>query len=235
LGLLASRYLRGDYLRNNPSWDIEDSLWKAERVTDLVKTAGFPARSFCEVGCGAGGVLAELRKRFPDAELVGYDIASDASKFWPLHGWADISFCVGDFLELNRRRFDVLLLLDVIEHLENPFDFLLRLREYGCYFVFHLPLDLSVSNVLREKPLLRAWSRVGHLHFFTKGIALSLLKECQYYVLECCYTGAAFTSPKRDWKTRLADFPRRLAYLVNKDFGVRLLGGETLMILAQPG
>ena len=32
---------------------------------------------------------------------------------------------------------------------------------------------------------------------------------------------------------RLAGWPRRLAYFVNKDMGVRLLGGETLMVLAR--
>ena len=35
-------------------------------------------------------------------------------------------------------------------------------------------------------------------------------------------------------KTRFAAIPRRIAYAVNKDIGVRLLGGETLLVLAKP-
>jgi hypothetical protein len=35
-------------------------------------------------------------------------------------------------------------------------------------------------------------------------------------------------------KTRLVALPRRIAYAVNKDFDVRLLGGETLLVLAKP-
>jgi SAM-dependent methyltransferase len=212
---------------------MEDGLWKAKQVQEVITTAGVKPRSICEVGCGAGGILAELRRFFPDAELYGYDIASDAAKFWSQHAWAKISFKVGDFFALNQRHFDVLLLLDVIEHLENPFDFLLRLREYGRFFVFHIPLDLSATNILRKSPLLQARSRVGHLHYFTKDLALALVKECGYEILDCHYTGAAFTSPKRNWMTRLAKLPRLLAYALSKDVGVRLLGGETLMILAE--
>lgn len=60
-----------------------------------------------------------------------------------------------------------------------------------------------------------------------------MAKECLYHVLDWRYTEAAFTSPKCNWKSRLAALPRRLAYSVNKDMGVRLLGGETFMALAQ--
>lgn len=55
-----------------------------------------------------------------------------------------------------------------------------------------------------------------------------------YEVLDWRYTGASLNSPNRYLKTRLAALPRRLAYAGNKDFGVRLLGGETLVVLAKP-
>ena len=230
---ISEKYTGGDYLSRNPSWDIEDSGWKASRIQGILREIDLKPSCICEVGCGAGGVLVQLRRVFPDAELFGYDIATDAARFWSRHDEARIHFEVGDFFQVNQRRFDVLLLLDVIEHLENPFDFLRRLREYADYFILHIPLDLSASNIIREASLLSARSKVGHVHYFSKGLALALLDDCGYEVLKCHYTGAAFTSPKRNWKTRLAALPRRLAYSVNKDFGVRVLGGETLLILAQ--
>jgi hypothetical protein len=140
---------------------------------------------------------------------------------------------VGDFFQLNQRRYDVLLLLDVIEHLQDPFVFLDRLRHYADFFIFHIPIDLSAMNVLRERPLLKARRKVGHIHYFTKGLALALLGDCGYKILDWCYTEAAFTTPKYNWKTRLASLPRCVAYRANKDWGVRFLGGETLMVLAQ--
>ena len=230
---IRDRYTDGDYLRHNPSWDIEDSGWKTSRIDSILRELDLKPGSICEVGCGAGGVLVELRRFFPDAELFGYDIASDAARFWSKHGAARIHFELGDFFQLNQRHFDVLLLLDVIEHLENPFEFLRRLREYADFFVFHIPLDLSASNIIRETSLLSARSKVGHVHYFSKGLALALLDDSGYEIMAWRYTGAAFSSSKGDWKTKLASLPRLLAYSISKDWGVRLLGGETVIVLAK--
>jgi len=76
-------------------------------------------------------------------------------------------------------------------------------------------------------------TKVGHIHYFTKRLALALLEDCGYDMLKWCYTGAAFTSPQRTWKLKLASLPRRLAYSMSKDWGVRFLGGETLMVVAR--
>lgn len=228
------QYLTGDYLAHNPTWDIEDSPWKAHQVLRMLRIHHLDPHDIVEVGCGGGGVLAALRTSFPDASLVGYEIAPDAAKFWAAHGTAGIRFVLGDFLATNGHRFDVLLLLDVLEHLPNPFEFLQRLHGQAEHYVFHIPLDLSASSVLRGQPLLHVRRNVGHIHYFTKELALTLLEECGFDVVDWFYTGASLNSPNRSLKTRLSALPRRLAYAFNKNFGVRLLGGETLLVLAKP-
>jgi hypothetical protein len=76
--------------------------------------------------------------------------------------------------------------------------------------------------------------KVGHLHYFTKGLVLALLEECGYEVRDWFYTGAAFSAPQRSLRTRIFSFPRRIVYAALKDVGVRLLGGQTIIILAEP-
>ena len=228
-----NKYMSDEYLRDNPSWDSEDSPWKAAFVPKILNGVELIPKSICEVGCGAGGVLAELRKIYPNTELFGWDIAPSAEGFWEKHQNARINFTVGDFLALNTRKFDVILLLDVIEHVADPFEFLSRLRGNANYYIFHFPLDLSATSILRERPILEARKKVGHIHYFTKSLALSLISECGYDVKDWWYSGAAFNGPRRNWKTILASFPRRLAYALNQDWGVRALGGETLYILAK--
>ena len=125
-------------------------------------------------------------------------------------------------------------MLDVFEHIRDPFSFLENSRRHATHFVFHVPLDLSASAIVRGYPLINARKKVGHLHYYTKDLALSTLFETGYEVLDWRYTGASLNSPNRSLKTRLAAMPRRIAYAVNKDFGVRLLGGETLLVLAKP-
>ena len=75
----------------------------------------------------------------------------------------------------------------------------------------------------------------GLVHYFTKGLVLALLEECGYQVRDWFYTGAAFSAPKRSWKTRFVSLPRRIVYGFARDVGARLLGGETVMVLAEPG
>ena len=230
---IDQRYTGGDYWAQNPTWDSEDAPWKAGQIQRLLSRHAIAARTIAEVGCGAGVVLAKLRESRPDAELYGFDIAPALAHFWEKHQQRRIRFELGDFLAINQRHYDVILLLDVVEHLANPFDFLTRIRPHAEHFVFHFPLDLSAFTVLRESPLLAVRAKVGHLHFFTKGLVLALLAECGYEVVEASYTGASLNAPRRSWRTRLAGGARRFAYAANKDLGVRLFGGETLLVLAR--
>lgn len=232
--LVTRRYTSGDYSEKNPDWDASDSPWKAERVAALLDTHDLCPLSIVEIGCGAGGILANLRSRYPSAELTGYDIARGLPRLWEKHIESGIRFVLGDYFEHADVSPDLVLVLDVIEHLGNPFEFLDRLRENCRHVVFHFPLDLSVASVFREKPLLHVRRKVGHLHFYTRGLALALLEDCGFEVIEARYTGAAYTAPNRTVTTRLAGLFRRVSYALLGDTAVRLLGGQTLMVLARP-
>ncbi|GAV19747.1 bifunctional 3-demethylubiquinone-9 3-methyltransferase/ 2-octaprenyl-6-hydroxy phenol methylase [Mariprofundus micogutta] len=231
---ISRRYIESDYLEHNPEWDMEDSPWKAGKVAAMLKRFAIEPKTICEVGCGAGGVLGAMKGDFPKADFTGYDIAPDAEKFWGELRDSGVELNVGDFFTLNSRNYDVILLLDVLEHVADPHQFLVKLRPYADHVVIHFPLDLSALSVLRETPLLHVRRKVGHIQFFTKGLALELLEECGLEVIDWQYTDAAFSAPQRGLKTKLFGLLRRLVYILNKDIGARLLGGETLMVLAKP-
>jgi SAM-dependent methyltransferase len=230
---LDGRYISDDYVNKNPTWDLEDSPWKASLVTRVLRDKGISPVSICDVGCGAGRVLLELRSAYPDAELFGFDIAPAAERFWREPESAGARLTVGDFLALNNRTYDVLLILDVLEHLGDPRAFLMGIRGAARHYVLHIPLDLSALSVAREQPLLTVRRKVGHIHYFTKNLALSLIEESGFRVTRWGYTGAAFKAPQRTWKTRLAMAPRWVAQRYDKDWAVRALGGETLIVLAE--
>lgn len=226
-------YESGEYLANNPTWDEEDSEWKASQVLKMFIRNCLTPKSIVEVGCGAGGILASLQAKFPEIEFSGFDIAPDARKFWKRHEKNGIKFSVSDFLTEQTSHYEILLLLDVIEHIPNPSEFLSNLKGRADYYVFHIPLDLSAVSVAREGPLLYVREKVGHIHYFTKGLALSLIQESGFQVIDWFYTGAAFSAPQANWRNRAARLPRWLMCRINQNLGVRLLGGETLMVLAK--
>lgn len=130
-------YESGDYLKNNPSWDSEDCSWKARFIIQFIQNHKIIPVSICDIGCGSGGVLAEIRQSYPESQLFGYDIAADAAQFWENHTEMNINFIRGDFIKLNTQKHDIILLLDVIEHLLDPITFLVNLQEFSRYIVYY--------------------------------------------------------------------------------------------------
>lgn len=231
MGLPKDKYTSDDYLKENPSWDIEDSHWKANQVQKIISKNQLHLSSVCEVGCGAGGVLVNLKQNSPGVSFVGYDIAPAAKSFWGKYKNIDINYQLGDFFELDTNHYDAILLLDVLEHVPDPHKFLTDMKGRANYLIIHFPLDLSALNILRKKPLLHVRKKVGHIHYFSKDLALEFLKECGMEVLDWTYTGASFSAPQRTFKTKLFSLLRYCLSLFNKDASIRLLGGETMMVL----
>lgn len=233
--MTESRYHDGTYLEANPSWHREDSPWKAQHVAKLLQDHHITPRRLCEVGCGAGQVLTALQGTFPEAHLEGWDIAEQAISLAQPTGNTHLQFHHGDFFKQspdNSSDYDVVLALDVFEHVENYFDFLRQLRPRGRYCVFHIPLDLSAQAVVRGLPL-RWRNDVGHLHYFTRDLALTALKETGYRVIADRYTAYAIDRTAPTLKAKLARWPRQLAFQINPHQAALWLGGFCLLVLAE--
>ena len=227
------RYLTDEYVTQNPTWDEQDSPWKAVQVNKILKANSLQPHSIVEVGCGAGGILSKLRSLLGlEVLLDGFDIAPTASKFWGKHKSKNVNFYLEDFVESTKSKYDLLLLMDVIEHLENPFDFLRRLKDRSTWFVLHIPLDISAQAVMRKKPLPFARKKVGHIHSYNKDIALMLLDECGYKVCDWFYTASSIDLPNKPLSAKIMSIPRWLLFRIAPDFSVRLLGGYSLLVLA---
>lgn len=230
----GTRYTDGRYAASNPSYHVEDSAWKAAQVIALLESASVRPATIVEIGCGAGEVVQRVSEALPGASRVeGWDVSPLAIGLCQARADGRLVFHQGDLLETDVLPFDVVLCLDVVEHVEDYLGFLRRLRAKGRRFVFHVPLDISAQSVLRETPIERARKDVGHLHYFTKTTALAALETAGYLVESWRYTAGSLDLPDRSWLQRLARMPRRFGFAVSPDFSVRLLGGYSLLVLAR--
>lgn len=233
-----SQYADGSYRAMNPTWHDEDAVWKADQVVELLVNCQIRPSSVCDVGCGTGGVLASLRGRLDVPTLVGWDISPDAAAI-ARSRHPDIEVRCGDLLGTDES-YDLVLALDVFEHVEDYLGFLRSLARHGRHFVFHIPLDMSAMNVLRVRPLLQNRERLGHLHYFSKDTALATLRTAGYVIehegftrLDQAAAAAGLDRPK----TRLARLKRwsqLIGLRVAPELTVRVLGGCALLVLAQP-
>jgi hypothetical protein len=148
------------------------------------------------MGCGAGEVLKQVQERLTDeCDLLGCDIYPRQSNSAGAGLMRGFIFLLGDITKVPQRFFDLILVLDLIEHLEDYFSFLRNIKERALYKIFQIPLDLSVQTVLRAFPLIRDRQRYGHIHYFIKETALQLLSDLGYQIIDYFYTAVALHRP----------------------------------------
>jgi cyclopropane fatty-acyl-phospholipid synthase-like methyltransferase len=227
-------YEDGTYFNNNPTWHEEDSPWKAKQIEMMLKKNNIDPLTICEVGCGAGEILNCLvNTSNTNIVFSGYEISPQAFKICKKKEKENLHFFLKDLLDESNTSFDVVMAIDVFEHIEDYLGFLRRLRTKGKYKILHIPLDLSVQTVLRSYPILDKRASWGHLHYFTKETALASLKDTGYEVVDYVYTKCSLELPNLDWKASLLKFPRKLFFFIHQDLAVRILGGFSLLVLAK--
>jgi SAM-dependent methyltransferase len=230
---MDSIYTDGTYLRNNPAWHADDSAWKAAHIATMLERHALAPRSVCEIGCGAGEILRALSTRLePTTRLVGYEISADAYALCQSKANGRMEFHLANLLDEDAY-FDLVMAIDVFEHVEDYFTFLRKLRTKGQYKIFHIPLELSAQMVARGAPLIDARRSVGHIHHFSKETALAALEDCGYRVIDHFYTSGRTELGNLGWKSQLLKWPRQALYRVNPDAAARVLGGYSLLVLAQ--
>jgi SAM-dependent methyltransferase len=230
-------YTSGAYLEKNQGWHVEESPWKARQVLKMLAAHQLTPQTICEVGCGVGEVLKKLQDAMdPRCQFWGYDIAHEALERAQRRANAHLQFKQADITqepEASESAFDLLLVLDVIEHLEDYFQFLVAIKPRSRWKIFHIPLDLSVQTLLRPRGLLHVRELFGHVHYFTRETALAAVQECGYTVLDAVYTRRALEIPSRQFKRNLLNVPRLLVEKVHQETAVRLFGGWSLLVLVE--
>lgn len=72
----------------------------------------------CEIGCSIGLTSYEIAEKFPLIKIDGYDIAADQIEFAnKVFGSERLNFIVHDFLTPLAKKYDVITLFDVFEHI----------------------------------------------------------------------------------------------------------------------
>lgn len=231
--MLESIYTTGEYLQKNPTWHVEESPWKSTQILRMLAQNKIAPRTICEVGCGAGEVLRQLQKNMdPECLFWGYEISPQAFELSKTRANEKLHFKLLDIRKEEGSFFDLILVLDVIEHIEDYFGFLRDVRPKGQYKLLHLPLDLSVQSILRPNGLPGVRQAYGHIHYFTKSIALQVLKDVGYEVLDYFYAPRSIGLADNIIKKLLIP-PRMLFFFLQQDLAVRILGGYSLMVLAK--
>jgi len=226
-------FVTGEYLEKVPHWHTDDSGWKAKYVRQMLQRNSLAPRSIAEVGCGTGEILRQLQLNLdPHCRFVGYDIAPQAIELSRTRQNDRLECRLGDIRKEPAACFDLLLILDVLEHQENYFRFLRETKPLAPYKLFHTVLDLSAQAVLRKQNLSKRRQMTDDLHFFTKETFLQSLRDEEYEIIDWFYVPRS-AHRASGMGRKILQLPRKLCFALGSDFAARLLGGYSLFVLAK--
>ena len=131
--------------------------------------------SVLDIGCGGGQLVQEIRKAFPAIRAAGCDLARDRieanRRLMPDCEWFAGDVQQGDALAGIETPYDVVVALEVIEHLGDPEAFLT-----------HVHAALKPSGLLflstQSGPLRETEKHVGHVRHFSTDDMSALLQRC---------------------------------------------------------
>jgi 2-polyprenyl-3-methyl-5-hydroxy-6-metoxy-1,4-benzoquinol methylase len=162
------------------------TLKKIEHSVQLYLT---PAqRRAIDVGCGTGYLLSELKKSGFDG--LGIDFNPDLVRFARAHFHVNAEVTrVEDLMALNSR-FDLALLIHVLEHVEDPVGLLKNIRQLldpGGILFIDLPnlTRFAINRSIRKGGFFWGEYPPHHLTFWSRASLSKALEAAGYSVLEC--------------------------------------------------
>jgi len=248
---------QSDYaeFRNDPVKREEYAIqvdWKVRKLIQLIPS-DFVVKNILEVGCAFGVLLNNIADRLHIKTRIGIDIAGNnievAKNLYPgcnfFRGTLEeyINF-VPD--EIQNRRFDIIVLSDIVEHIPDDLEFLKTVKKSASYVLLNLPLEKSFKTRNRKYG---ESDPSGHLRCYNEEDAYQLVFTAGFEVVTS-FTSMSFFDKQvyeifiknRTQRVRLKHLPLRLFWsffyfgedrlkLLNKRFSERIYGTNYFALL----
>jgi 2-polyprenyl-3-methyl-5-hydroxy-6-metoxy-1,4-benzoquinol methylase len=232
---VETRYTSGAYWADRLN---SDSTYKVRLLLSLLEAAQIQicdGARLVEVGCGQGAFLIplaqQLRARNIHAEYTGIDISPDAIALAKSRA-KNIHWQVGSTEVVDQA--DIVFLMDVVEHVENPDLFLRSLVGKTSLVVLHLPIEQSLAHFLLRKATASA-REFDHLHFYSAETASLLIKRSPFLPIARQVSAAQWESVRVVLgKAKVPQAVRVGLYRMAPRLAEMIAGGTTMWVLRDP-
>ncbi len=166
----------------------EENKTTQKRIRETIKLFPSTASNVLDIGVGYGFVIEELHKKFPHLSLAGIDISSKAIQ--NIKQKLDGDFRVGsaENLPWPDNSFDVVLLLEILEHIPatNLFGVLNEVRRVlknSGVLIVSVPLYENLEAYTFKCPVCNSLINPnGHVRSYTPKLVLSELKLAGFLI-----------------------------------------------------
>jgi len=215
------------YAERHPRWHAQDSGHKARAVWSFAQRLGISPSHVVDVGCGAGGVTARLGHVWPVVE--GWDTSAEAIAI-AKREHPQCSFTHGAF-ERSGQRADLILCLDVVEHVAGDVALMKALSGCAEHLIFRVPLDWSVLDACRPTRLQESLDHWGHVQLYDRRLLAQRLGEAGLTMHAITYDRVP-PGPPRTWAGHVTGALRTLGDTTHPAPFAWLLGGWSVLVHA---
>ena len=181
-------YLTDEYINKNPSFHVEDSPWKVEKIIPLVDRfiSNFNKNeiNLLDVGGGAGLILNTVSTYIE--EIYGIKVNKFAVDLSPGMLGAqkkrnpDLRKALNEDIRktsLGDKEIALTLMIDLLEHVPDPSEALEEVKRISKFVILKVPLEdnliLRAWNFInRGKPRQRVVETFGHINVYNFGKVL---------------------------------------------------------------
>lgn len=194
--LASELYTHDRYIANNPTLHEEDSPWKVSLLLPLVdkfvQDAGKPQR-LVVLDCGGGkglilkAVASHLKDRFAvQTDKYALDLSPGMLEVQKQEN-PDLQKLLQEDIgqtSLQKKEVDLTMMIDVIEHVNDPVRAMAEIQRFSKYALFKVPLEDNLVPRLwnwarHGKPRREAAAGIGHINYYGfAGIKRDLEKHC---------------------------------------------------------
>lgn len=154
-------YESGQYRKEHPVSDINNRVGKIQNLLKIIDSYVSSNNTILDIGSGDGILAQEL------INLGKMVSCCELDPFISNNYHEKINIYIGDFTLLDIPRHDIIIGLDVLEHIKNP---ALFVKKCNCkYLILQVPINRKMRTP-KTKP-------DGHYHYFSKSSISYLLND----------------------------------------------------------
>ena len=195
-------YNDNSYLEKNPTLHTEDSEFKFQNIKRFLSSIEVKNNriKILDIGGGAGIIGKLVLEYFLKSGIVvtfhSLDLSTQMLKIQLKNNpqiKKIINCSINECTELN---YDLVLMIDVIEHIEGKEDTAKILNKLGKNIIYNIPIEINFFDILKYlKSYFRYYKRQkkrwGHIHFFSFTSSQSFLRR-HYKIIDSYFQPYCF-------------------------------------------
>lgn len=226
-----------EYINKNPDLHNSDLQSKVDAIKQAVGSKK-QFDSVIDVACGSGNILLNISSHFRSKKLLGVDISRDIIAIAKSNdSKKKATWLVSDVFDLKPDKYELVLAIDILEHVDNDLAFLKQIKNLGNFIVIKTPIERNFINrfvriitlgIIDEYRHTKI--QYGHIHHYSVKDVLDLIDNAGLKIVNKVYLPLPRRS-KLFWEIiRIAASP---LWRISVSSYLRVNGGFLVLLLTR--